>query len=131
VQFARKVLDGQDYAIKFFVSREAFQPEAGLYLASPLGKFLPVVKEICDNDDGGYRDAQGHSLPPFIVMERGESLDQWMRRAHPDKFQTFGVCAYLKLDAPAANRLGSALASTGACITRHECLHVCAVIQLY
>lgn len=28
--------------------------------------------------------SQGGRFPPFIVVERGESLDEWQRRIQPD-----------------------------------------------
>lgn len=31
----------------------------------------------------------GESLPSCIVMERGESLHNWVVRAEPDRFATF------------------------------------------
>jgi hypothetical protein len=36
-------------------------------------------------------DGHGHPLPPFIVMERGESLDVWAARAQPDRPLAFAV----------------------------------------
>jgi hypothetical protein len=51
VQMAKSVHNGLDYAIKFFVSREAFNVEHALYLkgmghaATGLAQFLP---EVCD-----------------------------------------------------------------------------------
>lgn len=45
VQMARNPLNGLDYAIKFFISNNAFDSEKELYndKSSPLGKFLPQV----------------------------------------------------------------------------------------
>ena len=49
VQMVRSTRNGQEYAIKFFVSRAAFNVERGMYVAgnaqqgSPLAQFLPQV----------------------------------------------------------------------------------------
>lgn len=79
VQFA--TLGNVEYAMKFFVSRSAFQKEADLYAnpEDPLYKFLPPMHHIIDNADGALVDAEGNPLPPCIVIERGESLDSWAR----------------------------------------------------
>lgn len=34
-------------------------------------------------------------LPPFIVMEKGESLSDWTTRAHPDMFQSIAVLVHV------------------------------------
>lgn len=93
VQFAQGITNGVDYAVKFFASQSAFLAEADLYRVPALRPMLPEVRLITDNADGAFRDVHGHPLAPCIVMERGESLDQWSRRARPDRFQTVSVCA--------------------------------------
>ena len=40
-------------------------------------------------------DRFGRPLPPCIVMERGESLHDWSRRAKPDVFQSVEVLAHV------------------------------------
>jgi hypothetical protein len=37
------------------------------------------------------RDMRGLPLPPFVVMEKGESLTDWSQRAKPDIFQGTSV----------------------------------------
>ena len=44
------------------------------------------------NADKTILDPMGNSLPPCIVMERGESLDIWAERAQPDRSMAFTVC---------------------------------------
>ena len=39
---------------------------------------------VQDNADGGIQDSTGYVLPPFIVVERGESLNEWVDRVAPD-----------------------------------------------
>jgi hypothetical protein len=36
-------------------------------------------------------DGRGRAMPPFIVMEKGESLSDWSRRSKPDLFQAIAV----------------------------------------
>lgn len=92
VQFARGVTDQLDYAIKFFVSKKAFMEEGDFYKDSPLGLLLPKCLALCSNDDMAETDAHGIGLPPFLIMEKGESLDEWSRRAKPDNFHAVAVC---------------------------------------
>ena len=66
------------YAMKFYLSPNAFRDEKALYEDSsqPLGRFLPEVHRIVDSGSE-LVDCRGTSLPPCIVMEKGESLDVW------------------------------------------------------
>jgi hypothetical protein len=92
VQFARGITDQLDYAVKFFVSKRAFDEEGDFYKSSPLGPLLPKCLALCGNEDGKETDAHGIPLPPLLIMERGEALDEWNRRAKPDNFQAVAVC---------------------------------------
>jgi hypothetical protein len=82
VQFARNEVSELEYAIKFFLSVAAFNDESEQYTNkdNPLISFLPRLHALVDNRDGQFKDAFGHMMPPCIVMERGESLDMWVRR---------------------------------------------------
>lgn len=91
VQFARGMTDQLDYAIKFFVSKKAFDEEGDFYKNSPLGSLLPKCLALCPNDDNMETDAHNIPLPSFLIMEKGESLDEWSRRAKPDNFQAVAV----------------------------------------
>jgi hypothetical protein len=91
VQFACWRLDRLIYAIKFFVSRNAFRAELQLLGHPALSRLLPQIEDVCSNDDGRLRDSRGCPLPPCIIMERIESLDRWCARARPDAFMKFTV----------------------------------------
>jgi hypothetical protein len=82
VQFACHTVSKLEYAIKLFVSRAAFDDESKQYTNndSPLTQFLPRLHALVENSDGQFKDAFGRSMPPRIVMERGESLDKWVQR---------------------------------------------------
>jgi hypothetical protein len=78
VQFARRT-DGTGlapYALKFFLMRSVYEEEAEMYRNSPpkLKRFMPKVVKYVPNEDGRVLDPFGNALPPFIVMEKGESL---------------------------------------------------------
>ena len=91
VAFARSTRDQGQYALKFFALRRDFDAEVDVYRNSPLGKLLPRVDGMQDNMDGALRDPAGHRLPPCIIMERGESLDEWSCRRKPDMWAAMPV----------------------------------------
>jgi hypothetical protein len=91
VQFARSRYGQDMYAIKFFISPRDFASEMAIYTDSPLGQLLPRLEGMYDNKDGLLTDPNGHKLPPCIVMERGESLDEWSKRRKPDMWAAMPV----------------------------------------
>jgi hypothetical protein len=101
LQFARGMHDGQEYAIKFFIARNAFDRENELYSNKVLRGMMPAVKHIESNDDGSICSVGGWAFPPCLVLERGESLDKWAERLKPD-FPTIlqvGCLAHIKSSA--------------------------------
>eukprot|EP00892_Ulva_mutabilis_P004013 jgi/Ulvmu1/1984/UM012_0146.1 len=84
IQFVKDHRTGLHYAVKFFLSTTAFADECRLYTNpdSPLGPFLPALRNIVDGGPAAPLVVDGHGrlLPPCIVMEKGESLDVWMQR---------------------------------------------------
>jgi len=84
IQFAKDRRSGLLYALKFFLSNTAFGDEVKLYTdqGNPLGHFLPQLRNVVGAVGHGAPvvDAHGQPLPPCIVMEKGESLDVWMKR---------------------------------------------------
>ena len=78
VQFAKGKVNSEEreYALKFFTSRKGFQEERALFREFPLAlrHFMPHVVEIVENGDESLKDPFGNALPPFIVMDKGESL---------------------------------------------------------
>jgi hypothetical protein len=53
--------------------------------------FLPRVRALFCVGAEGLRDPQGQRLPPCMVMDRGESLQDFLQRAHPDRFLSLWV----------------------------------------
>ena len=95
IQFCKHRRSGLQFAIKFFLSRSAFDDEAALYTnpASPLGPFLPQLRTIAGAPgyEAGIVDREGNALLPCIVMEKAESLHDWSDRAQPDLFTAMAV----------------------------------------
>ena len=60
-------------------------------LSKVVARFLPKVEAVCDSLAEGLHDTEGCLLPPCIVMEKGDSLDDWSVRARPDFFTALGV----------------------------------------
>lgn len=126
VQFAVCMNTNQRYAVKFFLDRNAFNTESALYRAfnpalrtspdvdvaarrvcmfheahAPAGttvNFLPKIAAMLDGSEDELLDAKGNSLPPCIVMERGENLQEWAERTEPDLYKVFSVrtCRHLQ-----------------------------------
>lgn len=84
VQFARGAFNGREYAVKFCVIPSVFTLERSLYSDPALRSILPNIADVCPNDSGAVTDPTGNPVPPFIIMERGEALDEWSVRARPD-----------------------------------------------
>lgn len=84
VQFARSATEGcqKSFALKFFLKEKDFESEKSIYRNSPIGKLLPMLAGLVE--DGQLSDPEGHALPPCIIMERGESLNEWCQRRKPD-----------------------------------------------
>ena len=93
VAFATGVHGGLGHAMKFFAVRAAFDAEVALYHSRALGPLAPIIDAVYDPDvtPDALSDRFGRALPPCIVMERGESLNEWSRRAKPDVFQAVAV----------------------------------------
>lgn len=93
VAFAQGARDDLAYALKFFVHRPSFLAERDTYRSRALGVLLPKV--YCEYDPeespGMLTDGAGRPLPACLVMERGEGLADWSRRARPDIFQSVAV----------------------------------------
>lgn len=47
-------------------------------------EMMPNILVIEGNADGQHMLPGGVKAPPFMVVERGESLDEWVCRVQPD-----------------------------------------------
>jgi hypothetical protein len=84
VQFATRLDGGGGVAIKFFLRMAAFEREENLYTRPELRTMMPAVIGMERNASGAIRSPSGWPFPPCIVVERGESLDEWALRIVPD-----------------------------------------------
>ena len=96
MQFARSAMEGcqKTYALKFFLKEKDFESEKSIYRNSPIGKLLPMLAGLVE--DGQLSDPDGHALPPCIIMERGESLNEWCQRRKPDIWGVMPVRYYFQ-----------------------------------
>ena len=83
VQFMRSKRSDEAVAVKFFLSRTAFDVELELYGVDVLRGLMPTVRLKVSNDDAAQRSSRGYAWPPCIVLEKGESLQEWKARAQP------------------------------------------------
>jgi serine/threonine protein kinase len=85
VQFVRRIPDQVQFAVKFFLQNElVFEREHSLYSNASLRPILPEALHIVPNKDSQVRSQSGYVFPPFIMVEKGESLNEWASRKSPD-----------------------------------------------
>jgi hypothetical protein len=86
VQFMADTAARGDVAVKFFFERGAFLREAALYADAALRGLMAATRAISANDGAGGASVStapgGYAFPPYIIIERGESLDEfrWLSR---------------------------------------------------
>lgn len=128
VQFARGEEGGGEVAVKFFMSRAAYETQHDAHAGTALAAVLPQPMVMCANSDGTMRDARGRPLPPFFVMPRGEPIGEWAQRRQPDAWTVMPVCpsATVRIRVPAAPPLVQTVSVTGVPGPRTT-LHACVV----
>lgn len=75
-------------AIKFYLHRDAFLRERELYTASQLRSIMPATLAVEENTSGECRTPYGYAFPPFVIIERGQSLDEWAGKHTDADFAT-------------------------------------------
>lgn len=65
---------------RFFFDRSDFEKEVALYRDQSLPATLPAMLHATTNDDRTVRSIRGYVFPPFLVLERGMTLHEWMRQ---------------------------------------------------
>ena len=83
VQFMRSKRSDVAVAVKFFLSRTAYDAELELYRVDVLRGMMPEVQLTVANGDAAERSSRGYAWPPCIVLEMGESLQEWKARTRP------------------------------------------------
>lgn len=85
-------VNGEEFAVKFYAGRSAFERERRLYMDPALRPMMPATRAVIGNYNGAVRGPHGYRFPPCIIIEKGESLKEWARReARPDFVTTMQV----------------------------------------
>ena len=85
--------------MKFYLQRAAFERESEMYTQAELQAMMPAPLAVEDNASGECRTPYGYVFPPFVIIERGQSLDEWARdNANKDFITIFQV--HLHWDGP-------------------------------
>ena len=45
---------------------------------------MPTILAIEDNSNGNDATPYGYAFPPFVIIERGQSLAEWSQNNQPD-----------------------------------------------
>ena len=83
VQFMRSTRAEEFVAVKFFLSDTAYETEMRLYKVDVLRSMMPAIRMELRNADAAERSSRGYPWPPCIVLEKGESLQEWKARTQP------------------------------------------------
>jgi hypothetical protein len=94
VQVARGLHDELDYNLTFFLSPSLFDDEKRLFASPTLRGHLPLVDVLGDLSvkADAIVDTEGYALPPCVVIEKGEALNEWARRRSPGLQAKAEVC---------------------------------------
>ena len=66
-------------ALQFFdQDRAGYECERALYRHPQIHDTLPPIHGGADNADGAVQSPSGFVYPPFLVLERGVSLSEWL-----------------------------------------------------
>jgi hypothetical protein len=94
VRFASLAVNpSKQFAVKFFVEHHHFEVEQALYANASMLDFLPPTDDVSLNALEPH--VLGRALPPMIVTEHGESLDEWTHRCKPDFFMCLPIVGHL------------------------------------
>lgn len=79
---AQGVRDNLKYTITFFLNKDQYNVEHGLYSTEPLKGLVPRAHMY--DDSNPLKAPDGSALPRAIVLERGETVAEWVARRKPD-----------------------------------------------
>jgi serine/threonine protein kinase len=84
---------------------EDYHNEHRLYTLSTIKPTLPPLFAASDNADGSARASNGYLFPPYLAMERGVTLAEWLKdpRSSLQVLSMFNDCAMLLAAVHAAN----------------------------
>lgn len=79
---AQGVKDNLKYTITFFLNSDHYSVERGLYSTAPLKGLVPRAHMY--DEALPLTGPDGSPLPRAIVLERGETVSEWVARRAPD-----------------------------------------------
>ena len=65
---------------RFFIHLPDFEREVQLYRDPLLRRVLPSLLHASDNSDRAAHSRSGFVFPPFFVLERGMTLQEWIKQ---------------------------------------------------
>ena len=65
---------------RFFHNAQEFVEELALYRDPVLQQALPQLIHASDNAGSAVRSRSGYAFPPFVVLERGLTLKEWVKQ---------------------------------------------------
>jgi hypothetical protein len=77
VQFVTRPETGEHFAVKFYTHRPSFEREREVYEDPRLRAMVPKLHALVANVPPFVTSPSGFPLPPFIIMEKGQSLDEF------------------------------------------------------
>ena len=64
---------------RFYHDGNEFEEEVALYRDPVLRAVLPAILHANDNANGDIRSQSGYAFPPFMVLERGITMREWVK----------------------------------------------------
>ena len=81
--------------MQFYGSLDTFKREIAMFDVPELRDSLLPFVMACENSDGRASGPSGFVYPPFVIAERGESLNEWVSRSAPDLATTIFVLLHV------------------------------------
>jgi hypothetical protein len=63
---------------RFYYTREDFEVEVALLRRRAELPCVPKLFDVSDNADRRLRSPSGYAFPPYVVMERGATMREWL-----------------------------------------------------
>jgi hypothetical protein len=81
-QYVSEGAKSGEVAIKVYTTRAAFDRVLGLYCSGTASAAMAPVLAVVPNNE--LVSTAGVTLPPCIVMRKGENLEDWAQRTRPN-----------------------------------------------
>ena len=67
------------FLCRFFMRMEDYEFETRFYEQQLYRSCLPDIVQAYDNRDGAVVSRSGHPFPPFMILDRGITLQDWLK----------------------------------------------------